>query len=81
MLLLHHSVTHPTGQVKKIELKSRMHVLQIGTASGFMRMATGTVSLILSLIQHAPIRGLFLEPGRAAPVSYTHLTLPTILLV
>ena len=58
-----------------------MHVLQIGTASGFMRMATGTVSLILSLIQHAPIRGLFLEPGRAAHCAHLCMHLIQQLLV
>ena len=55
--------------------------VQIGTASGFMRMAMSTVALILSLVQHAPIRALFLEPTRAAHCAHLCMHLIQQLLV
>jgi hypothetical protein len=46
-----------------------------------MRMAMSTIALILSLILHAPIRALFLEPARAAHCAHLCMHLIQQLLV
>jgi hypothetical protein len=55
--------------------------MQVSTAQGFMRMAMSTVRLILSLVAHAPIRALFVEPGRAEHCAHLCMHLMQQLLV
>eukprot|EP00892_Ulva_mutabilis_P008582 jgi/Ulvmu1/6096/UM027_0074.1 len=61
--------------------KERFKQSQIATASGFMGMAMTTVSLLLSLVRHAPIRRVFSEPAAAAHAAHLCLHLLQQLLV
>lgn len=55
--------------------------MQIGTASGFMSMAMTTLGLLRSVISHAPIRRMLLEPAAAAHAAHLCLHLLQQLLV
>ena len=55
--------------------------MQINTASGFMSMAMTTLGLLRSVIGHAPIRRVLMEPAAAAHAAHLCLHLLEQLLV